>query len=126
VTDFADQALILPTIALIGLWLLLAEPRRTAVAWAASCAVVLGALFLLKLILPCTSLAHVLRSPSGHTASAVLVAGGLLILLVGPGRHRRALAVAAGILLGAGIGATRLALHVHTKPEVIIGALVGS
>lgn len=126
VTDFADQALILPTIALIGVWLLLAEPRRTAVAWVVACGAVLGTLFLLKLILPCTGLVHVMRSPSGHTASAVLVAGGMLVLLAGPGRTRRIAAVLTGILIGAAIGATRLVLHAHTVPEVLTGAAVGA
>ncbi len=126
VTDFADQALILPTIVLIAVWLLLAEPRRTAMAWVASCAFVLGSLFLLKLLLPCTHLAPLLRSPSGHTASAVLVAGGLLVLLVGQSRRHRWLAVGAGIVAGAGIGATRVLLHAHTLPEVVIGAIIGT
>jgi membrane-associated phospholipid phosphatase len=126
VTDFADQALILPTIVLIGGWLLLAEPRRTVVAWGAACAVSLGLILLLKLIMPCTPFAHDLRSPSGHTASTVLVAGGLLVLWTGPGRRRRLLASLAGILLGAAIGATRLVLNAHTVPEVIAGIVIGS
>lgn len=126
VTDLADQAVILPTVVLIAIWLALAEPRRTVVAWVVCCGAVLGTIGLLKLGLPCTSLAHVLRSPSGHTASAVLVAGGLLVLLAGPGRWRRVTAVAAGIAVGAGIGATRLALHMHTVPEVLAGAAVGA
>jgi membrane-associated phospholipid phosphatase len=125
-TDFADQALILPTIVLIGGWLLLAEPRRTVVAWGAACAVSLGLILLLKLVMPCTPFANDLRSPSGHTASTVLVAGGLLVLLTGPGRRRRLIASAAGILMGVLIGATRLWLHAHTVPEVIAGLIIGS
>jgi membrane-associated phospholipid phosphatase len=106
--------------------LLLAEPRRTAFAWAATCGLVLGMILLLKLVLPCTPLVYYLRSPSGHTASTVLVAGGLLVLLAGPGRWRRIVATLAGIVLGAAIGATRLALNVHTVSEVVAGAIIGS
>ena len=38
----------------------------------------------------------------------------------------RVVAVVAGVVVGAAIGATRLALHVHTIPEVLVGATVGS
>lgn len=126
VTDLADQAVILPAIVLIAIWLALAEPRRTVVAWVLCCGLVLGTIGLLKLGLSCTPMIHMLRSPSGHTASAVLVAGGLLVLLAGPGQWRRAAAVTAGIALGATIGATRVWLRVHTVPEVIVGAMVGA
>jgi membrane-associated phospholipid phosphatase len=125
-SDFADQSLVLPMVALIGLWLWVAEPWRTVVAWMLCCGFVLGTMFLLKMILPCTSLVGALRTPSGHTASATLVAGGIFVLLAGPHRRWRAAAVLGGIAVGAAIGATRLALGVHTPAEVLTGGVVGA
>lgn len=126
ITDFADQAMVLPTVTMIGVWLLLAESRRTVLVWAASCSVVLGGIFLLKLVLPCTTGAYGLRSPSGHTASAILVSGAVLLLITRPDRGRRSWAVAAAIAIGVLVAVTRLALGAHTLPEVIAGAVVGT
>jgi membrane-associated phospholipid phosphatase len=125
ITDFADQALVLPTITLVAAWLLLAETRRALLIWIASCGVVLGGIFLLKLMLPCATGAYGLRSPSGHTASAILMSGAVLLLLAGPGRRRRTWAIGAGIAIGILVGLTRLDLGAHTVPEVIVGAAVG-
>ncbi len=63
-------------------------------------------------------------SPSGHTASAAVVYGGLAWLLL-----RRAAgpvaAACAAVLPAIVIGWSRLALHAHTVPEVVVGALIG-
>jgi len=126
ITDFADQAMVLPTLAMIGVWLLLAESRRTVLVWVASCAVVLGGIFLLKLVLPCTTGAYGLRSPSGHTGSAILVSGAVLLLVTRPARGRRSWAVATALAIGVLVAVTRLTLGAHTLPEVIAGAVVGT
>ncbi len=126
ITDFADQAIVLPTVTIIGVWLLLAESRRTVLVWIASCAVVLGGIFLLKLVLPCATGDYGLRSPSGHTASAILVSGAVLLLITRPDRGRRSWAVGAALAIGILVAVTRLALGAHTLPEVIAGAIVGT
>jgi len=84
-----------------------------------------GATFALMLTLKLVAYAcapPVLRSPSGHTAAAAIILGGLAVAL-GAGRDRAVLlAAAAGAAL---IGASRLLLDVHTAPEVALGGLVG-
>jgi membrane-associated phospholipid phosphatase len=124
-TDFADQAVVLPLVLAAAAGLAAGGWRRGALAWAAVCAATLGALGLLKLAIFVWGAPPALPgllSPSGHTASAALVYGGIISLLAL--RHRRfALPVAA---LAAGvIGTTRLALHQHTLPDVIVGAGFG-
>ncbi len=126
ISDFADQAIVLPTVTLIGVWLLLAENRRTVLVWVASCAVVLGGMFLLKLVLPCATGAYGLRSPSGHTASAILMSGAVLLLVARPDRGRRSWIVATALAIGVLVAVTRLTLGAHTLPEVIVGAVVGT
>lgn len=64
-----------------------------------------------------------LRSPSGHTAAAAIVLGGLVVVLGRGGRARAVLLAAAfGAVL---IGISRLLLGVHTAPEVALGGFVG-
>jgi membrane-associated phospholipid phosphatase len=130
-TDFADQAVMLPMAVTVCLMLALAGWRRAALAWAL---VVPGTLLVVVLskmavmvgghILPL----HSLHSPSGHTASAAVVYGGLLALMLPePARGARRPFVA--LLLGAAFatlfGGTRLALHEHTRLDVLAGALIG-
>ena len=130
-TDFADQAVILPLACAVALALLLAGWRRGALAWVASVVGTLGAVLIAKMaVLACIALVVLpdLRSPSGHTASAAVVYGGLIVLLLPtPARGARRLVVA--LLFGAAFavlfGGTRLALHVHTLSDVIAGACLG-
>ena len=61
-----------------------------------------------------------LFSPSGHTASGVLVYGAMALLA----RHRVAWLLAA--CLAGLIAASRVYLHVHTPADVMAGLLVGA
>jgi membrane-associated phospholipid phosphatase len=67
-----------------------------------------------------------LRSPSGHTATASVVYGGLIALFF----PRNAAGILTAVLLGGAFGLvfglSRLALHVHTVPDVLLGAAVGT
>jgi membrane-associated phospholipid phosphatase len=127
-TDFADEAVVLPATLAVGLLLFAQGWRRGAAAWLGAIGLTLGAVLLLKLlcggVLPGAGLpSPELRSPSGHAAAAAVLYGGLTaLLLVGPSAGR-----AAAIALGwAGLFAlTRLALGVHTVPEVLVGGAVG-
>ena len=127
-TDFADQAVVLPLVAAIAIALLVQGNRRGAVLWLGTIAVVLGLVLVLKLIfLACgpafdpSSSAWAMRSPSGHTAAAAAVAGGLTALMT-----RRAFAPPVAALIAASvIGYTRVALQEHTIPEVILAGLLG-
>ncbi len=123
-TDFADQAVILPMILAVAITLALQGWVRGALAWLAAIAATLLAVLLLKLaFLSCQPVFgpwHV-GSPSGHAAAATVVAGGLASLLT---RHRIWI-FAAAVVAAVGIGWSRLLLHAHTVPEVLIGAAIG-
>jgi membrane-associated phospholipid phosphatase len=128
ITDLADQAVILPLAATVAAALALAGWRRGALAWCA----VIGWILALMLVLKLASAAcgHLLpggelQSPSGHTAAAGAVYGGLLAGLVqrlaGHGRWTAACAAAAALV----VGASRLALGMHTAVDVLVGGAVG-
>ncbi len=127
-TNFADQAVLLPLAACVFGTLLALRWRRGALAWGACVAGVLAVMLVLKLVaLACG--AHFawtgVVSPSGHTATAAVVYGGLFALLAPPSRTGTLVAAAAGGLVALGVGLTRLALHVHTPADVLVGAAVG-
>ena len=129
-TDFADQAVILPVGAAVLLGCLGVGWVRGALAWSACVAGVLAAVLALKLVgLSCGALLGWSRvgvaSPSGHTASACVVYGGLAALLAP--RSRAGALAAAALALGVAVlvGGTRLELRVHTPGEVLLGALAG-
>jgi membrane-associated phospholipid phosphatase len=127
-TDFADQAVALPLAATILIVLLALGWRRGAFAWAACVGGVLAVMLVLKLItFACIWRAPWLgiASPSGHTATAAVVYGGLLALLLPRGVSGTLVAALAGGAFALVFGLTRLALEVHTVPDVIIGAVVG-
>ena len=134
-TDFADLAVVLPFAAAVGFSLLFAGWRRGAVAWAVVVPATLGAVLLGKMVVaacgaypPFHALFHGLRSPSGHTASAALVYGGLLSLLLPEPRRGLRRPFAAFVIAGVFavlFGGTRLALHVHTRTDVLAGAALG-
>jgi membrane-associated phospholipid phosphatase len=122
-TDFADQAVMLPLVLAVGIALLVQGWRRGAAAWAvvvfATFAVTLG---LKLLFIPCSDSLDTpeIHTPSGHVAAATVVIGGLAALLLG-----RGVAVLVAVLAAGVIGVSRLALGAHTEPEVVVGALVG-
>jgi membrane-associated phospholipid phosphatase len=128
ITDFADQAVVLPVAATVLVVLLALGWRRGAVAWGAGVVGVMGAMLVLKLIvfacgwrLPWTGLS----SPSGHTAASAVVYGGLLALMAPRGVAGTVAAALAGGAFALLFGFTRLALQVHTVPDVLVGASVG-
>jgi membrane-associated phospholipid phosphatase len=127
-TDFADEAVVLPVAAVVLVVLLMLGWRRGALAWLLGVGGVLGIMLVLKLIvfaciwrLPGLGLV----SPSGHTAAAAVVYGGLLALLAPRHRGGALLGALAGGAFALLVGLTRLALHVHTVPDVVVGAAVG-
>ncbi len=125
-SDFADQAVILPLVLATALALWLGGWRRGACAWLLVCCATLGAVGLTKLAVfalgPFPAI-PLLLSPSGHTASAGLVYGGLIGLLFTGTRPRHLVVIAAA--LAAGIGLTRMALGLHTLADTLVGAAIG-
>ncbi len=132
-TDFADQAVVLPVAAAVLLGLLALGWRRGALAWGLSVVGVLSVMLGLKLAaFACGGLLGLdgpgdwsLVSPSGHTAASAVVYGGLLSLLAPASPAGTALAVLGGGAVALCIGLTRLALHAHTLADVLVGAVVG-
>jgi len=89
-TDFADQAVVLPLIATVALMLGVLGWRRGALVWLVAVGLSFASVLVLKLVFatcgPAFGLAG-LRSPSGHTAAAAVIAGGIAVAL-GQGRWR--------------------------------------
>jgi len=126
-TDFADQAVVLPLAVAILAVLLGLRWFRGALAWTAAVCFTFGTILLLKIV--CAACARYLaatglHSPSGHTASACLVYGGLFVLLARrPSRMLPALLLAAVVAFV--FGSSRIALRAHTLSDVAVGAVVG-
>jgi membrane-associated phospholipid phosphatase len=123
-TDFADQAVMLPVVLAIAVVLTLQGWRRGALVWLG----VVGATFLTMLALKLVFLACPpvfgptdIHSPSGHVAAATVVAGGLAALL----SRRRTSILPVAVLAAVVIGISRLVLGFHSLPEVAVGAMVG-
>ena len=125
-TDFADQAVMLPLALAVAVLLAGSGWWRGALAWVLAVGLTFGAIGLGKLVLAACGplqIGDALQSPSGHTASATLIYGGLCGLVLRwarPAERRRPLLAAAAI--AALIGITRVALQAHTWSEV--GAVV--
>ena len=123
-TDFADQAVVLPLIATVALMLAVLGWRRGALAWLGAVAVSFAGVLVLKLVCitcgPEIGLTG-LRSPSGHTAAAAVIFGGIAVVA---GLDRWRVAAVAG-LAALVIGTTRLALGLHTPVEVALGGTLG-
>ena len=127
-TDFADQAVVLPLAAVVLVLLVALGWRRGAASWALCVCGVLSVMLVFKLVVfacgwrvPWTGLS----SPSGHTAASAVVYGGLLSLVAAPSAAGTVFAALAGGLVALVFGLTRLALHMHTVSDVVCGAMVG-
>lgn len=123
-TDFADQAVILPLVLATAVALAVQGWRRGAMAWILVVTATFAAILILKLMfLACSPLFGPIdvRSPSGHVAAATVVAGGLAAIL---SRHSGSI-LAVALLAALVIGLSRLVLGMHSVPEVVLGALIG-
>lgn len=127
VTAFADEALLLPLAACVVLGFATSGWRRGALGWGTAVAATLLVMLVLKLaFIPCGHLLLAgLRSPSGHTAASAAVYGSLIGIWI---RNRGGSAlwtIPAALLFAFVIGGSRLALHVHSPIEVVIGGIIG-
>jgi membrane-associated phospholipid phosphatase len=123
-TDFADQALILPLVLATAIALAAQGWRRGALVWLIVVAATFATMLVLKLtFLACSPLFGPMdvHSPSGHVAAATVVAGGLAAML----SSRRGSILPAAVLAAIVIGISRLVLGMHSLPEVVLGALIG-
>jgi len=121
-TDFADQAVLLPLAVVVALCLGISGWWRGAAAWLLGVGVTLTLMLLFKIaFIACGPADDVLRSPSGHTAAAAVVCGGLATIL---GVSRR-LTVPIAFLAAVVIGGSRMALGAHTPLETLMGGATG-
>jgi membrane-associated phospholipid phosphatase len=132
VTDFGDQAVVLPLVVGIALLFVLSDWRRGALAWTAVMGGTLGLILVLKLaFLACGHLVSEvhLNSPSGHTGAAAAVYGGLsgiMMRSIWDTKHRILLCTAAvAIVFAAVVGETRLTMGFHSMAEVLAGGTIG-
>lgn len=130
VTDFADQAVILPLVLVVTIMLAASLWWRGTLAWVVSVGGTLAAIGAGKLLLAAcgpVQFGDVLQSPSGHTASATIVYGGLFCLLwrrMRPADLRTPLVAA--LMIALLIGISRVVLRTHTWPEVLVGGIAGT
>jgi len=123
-TDFADQAVMLPVVLAIAISLLLQGWRRGAAIWLCVVAATFATMLALKIAtLACPPVFGPIdiHSPSGHVAAATIVAGGLTALLT----RRQNTILLVALLAALVVSASRLFLGLHSVPEVAVGALVG-
>ena len=123
ITDFADQAVLLPLALCVAGWLAVSGCRQAAAHWLLCLTAVLAIMVVLKLaVLGCISGTSALTSPSGHTATAVFVYGGIAALVL---RLRLAAALLGGLALAVLFGTSRVVLHAHSIVDVVVGGGVG-
>ena len=128
ITDFADQAVVLPLAATVAVTTAATGWRRGALAWTLVVCAALFLMLILKLLFAACGLllvGRMLHSPSGHTASAAIIYGGLATLLISRFRTGAIPAVIVATLFAIFIGLSRLSLGVHTLLEVLVGGSVG-
>jgi membrane-associated phospholipid phosphatase len=100
---------------------------RGLMAWLLTVGGVLGTILVLKIVFAACSRVLVttgVNSPSGHTASACIVYGGLTLLLL-RGRVPTLLLILLPAFIAAMFGASRLVLHAHTPGDVGVATAVG-
>ena len=130
ITDCGDSAVTLPLALLVLIFLFVADERRLSYTWIATiggCAVAIG---MLKLVFGACGqdlVGGYIVSPSGHTAMSTAVYGSLAVLAGSRLSVGRRTIVYAGATTGiVGIALSRVVLHEHNFPEIVIGWLVGA
>lgn len=115
--------------ACVTLLIVLARAYPVARRWTGALLAAAGTIGFAKLVfIPCGAYLpglH-LHSPSGHVAGSVAIYGGVAALLwISRPGWLAALAAAGAALLCTGVALSRVSLHAHTVPEVILGGLIG-
>ena len=127
-TDFADQAVILPLILCVAVFLWLSGWRRGTFVWFAGTVATLGVMVILKLTFRACGAEMfngTIESPSGHTAVAGAVYGSIFAFMSSRlgGRDLSRLVVVLVVVVVVGI--SRVLLKAHNVPEVCVGGAIG-
>ncbi len=127
-TDFADEAVILPLILCVAAVLWLSGWRRGTFVWFTGTVATLGVMVILKLIFRACGAEMFngsIESPSGHTAVAGAVYGSIFAFLssrVGGRDMSRLIVVLVVVVV---VGVSRVLLKAHNVPEVCVGGAIG-
>ena len=126
ITDFGNLAVLLPLVAVVTVWLAAIRQLRALLWWLIAVALCMGSTATLKVyFFICPPLTD-LHNPSGHTSLSTLVYGALTLALAMTVRDwKRAAVIASGAASIAAIGISRVAIHEHSVPEVVLGSLIG-
>lgn len=126
VTDLGDLAVLLPLTLVITLWLVVIRQSRLVVWWLVAVALCMGSTAVLKIYFYVCPPVTDLHSPSGHTSLSTLVYGTLtLAAAAAVAGWRRSMVMIAGAALIGGIGVSRLIVHAHSIPEIVVGSAIG-
>jgi membrane-associated phospholipid phosphatase len=126
ITDFGDLAVSLPLVAVLTIWLITIRQPRVLLWWLVAVAFCMGSTAALKIyFFVCPPLID-LHSPSGHTSLSTLVYGALTVTVatVVTGWKRVAVAASGAVFIAA-IGISRIVVHAHSIPEVVVGSVIG-
>ncbi len=123
-TDFADEAVLLPMAALVAVALGVAGWWRGLAAWVGAVGGTLAFVLVLKAAGVAFGDPDRAPSVSGHVASACVVYGGIVVLLL---RHvvPGAVLAAVPVALAMCVGYSRVALNAHSPAEAVAGAVIG-
>jgi membrane-associated phospholipid phosphatase len=126
ITNCGDLAILLPIACVLTIWTALIRKPIILKWWLVALALCIGGTGLLKIFFfACPPLAD-LHSPSGHTSFSTLVYGTLTLAVASAMQDwRRWLAVLAGSAFVLAIAVSRIVVHAHSIPEVILGSVLG-
>jgi membrane-associated phospholipid phosphatase len=125
-TDCGDLAVLLPLVAVVAFWLIAIRQPRALLWWLIAVALCMAGTAAFKIyFFVCPPLTD-LHSPSGHTSLSTLVYGTLTLAVAAVVTGwKRVAVVASGTIFIAAIGISRILIHVHSVPEVLLGSLIG-
>lgn len=126
ITDLGDVGITLPLVAGVAAWLAWRRHVRAALWSVLATIACFGGVATLKIVLFACSTSVLLRSPSGHAASSILVYGAIAVIAASAltGLARIAVFATAAALIVA-VAATRVLLGAHSIIEVAAGLAVG-
>jgi membrane-associated phospholipid phosphatase len=127
ITDCGDLAILLPLACVLTVWAALIRSHTVFKWWVVALALCIGGTGILKIyFFACPPLSD-LHSPSGHTSFSTLIYGTLTLAVASTLEGwRRWSAVLAGTLFILAIAVSRIVVHAHSIPEVILGSILGA
>jgi len=127
ITKLGNLAILVPLGGVMLGWQIVQRPKGAAGAWLIAAILCAGGIALLKILLYACLPYSELRSPSGHASLSTLVYGGFAaVIATDLNGWRRWMVIGGGAALVAAIAVSRIVVHAHSWPEVLLGAAVGA